>query len=288
MSEISIASWVAPEERAVLDRALGEILLDAAKGENATVSSRLVADGNALLEEQGGTIRIVSLLPSADTSGAAWAQTETSLHDLFGALAETGDPVLVVTVFRCVTDRDTDEGHARLVRIRRLNLLATELSREYGAFVVDLDRMLADIGGIALDCDYRLQSEAAVEVASEELALSVVTNGLDAVMPFDAQQRLTAAIEARRSDIRPGVILSPNDLVALGRGRNRQRVSVNTDTVQESHAGWLARQVLGGRIGFGEATHRLVMAVRRRGLRESAGLMISALQHVIGRRRHAS
>lgn len=288
MSQIIIASWIAPEEVASIARAFDDVLSDVAHAENAAVDSRIVSDADALLEQEEGTIRVVSLLPGVENLAAPWPEIEASLRDLFDALAETGDPVLIVTVFRHIADRDGDEAHARLIRIRRLNLLATELSREFGAFVIDLDRILADIGGIALGCDYRLQSAAALETVSEELALSVVANGLDAVMPFDAQERLTAAIEAKRSGIRPEAVLSPTDLVALGRGRNRQRVSINTDTVQESHVGWLIGQVIGGRIGWKEAGHRLVMAVRRRGLRESASLMLSALQHVTGHRRQAS
>ncbi|MDE2434854.1 MAG: hypothetical protein KGM49_01210 [Sphingomonadales bacterium] len=288
MSRIAIAGWTTPGESAITARAFGQVFSRASNAENVTVHYDDVTNGDALLQADAGTIRIVSLLPYAADLARPWAEIEPAIRALVEALAESGDPVLIVTVLRCVAGRDDDEGQARLVRIRRLNLLAVGLSHDYGAFVLDLDRILADIGGLALGCDYRLESEAAVETASDELALSVVANCLDDVLPFEAQERMKAAIEAGRSGIKPVAVLLQSDLVTLGRGRQRQRVSITTDAVQENHAGWLVGQVLSGRIGPGEAARRLVMAIRRRGLRDSTRLLVAAMRQVLGSRRPAT
>src|SRR5207302_7755388 len=46
-------------------------------------------------------------------------------------------------------------------RIQRFNVLAAEVSQDTGAYVIDLDRALADIGGRVLQTDYRLGNAAA-------------------------------------------------------------------------------------------------------------------------------
>ena len=65
------------------------------------------------------------------------------------------------------------------IRIRRLNLLVTEISRETGLFVIDLDRELADIGANNLKTDYLLAGSLATAVAANCIAKTVISYGLD-------------------------------------------------------------------------------------------------------------
>ena len=231
-------------------------------------------------------MRVVSLLPFA-LGDEPYETLATTLAAGFERLAETGDPVFVLTVFRAVPDRQSAAGQTRLRRIRKLNLLATELSREYGVFVVDLDRVFADVGGAVLGTDYRLTGDKAKQLAGQELALNIATNGCDMFVAYDVQERARAQIEAGLVNFHATSALSPADIIALGKGRSRQKVMMNTDAVQENHASWLVSQVLKGRISPKEAMGRLVGAMRRRGPRESLGLLFSALKQVAGKKHPA-
>lgn len=240
-----------------------------------------------LCAEPAGMIRLVSLLPYVDDIDRPWSEIERELQASFSDLAETGDPVFIVTVFRSLDAFRSPEGQARLIRIRRLNLLATELSREHGAFVIDLDRALADIGGLVLKTDYRLEGELAAEVAGREIALNMAGNGLDDYLPFEAQETAREAILNQQSSIRPTSSLSPSDIIALGKGRSRQRIMMNTDAQQENHAGWLVSQALKGRIAPKEAAQRLLGAMQRRGPREIASLLVTGVRNAVTNNRHA-
>jgi hypothetical protein len=211
-----------------------------------------------------------------------WADVERDLRTSYAALCQTGDPVMICTILRHVEAAgDPEKADRTRVRLRRLNLLATELSREYGALVIDLDRVLADLGARRLETDYRLGGAAAVDVAGKAVALSVVANALDAFAPVNVQEAARGILEKYR----PAVGLAPEikmtNLMALGPGRRKQIVSTVTNAVQENHAGWLVRQVLNRQIGPREAFDRLTLAVRRRGARESAALLISGIVRLI-------
>lgn len=282
MIQVRIAAYVAPEEKPALAAGLA-LLQTGLEGEKAMVSLTPVLDMEALLAAPSGTVRLVSLQTALDALEMPWPDVEHGLRGHFAALAETGDPVLVSTVFR-VVNRVSDDAHARLIRIRRLNLLATELSREFGAFVIDIDRVLADIGGGVLKTDYRLTSEAAAELAGHTLAIGLSTNALDGFLPFEAQERVTALINASQSVQRPAVELIPADLMSMGKGRRRQRVAAITDTSQENHAGWLVKQALTGQIGLSEAAQRLIMVIRRRGVKESFSLLTSGIFRMMNKK----
>lgn len=290
MVRITIRSWATGDEQPVLARAIDDLLAAAVSTEHAEVCHEPATKLADLPAGAPGTLCIVSLAPFIGAPGAQWVGTEAIVRDLFRGLAEAGLIAFVLTVFRRVPDRASPEGRELLLQIRRLNLLATELSREFGAFVVDIDRVLANVGGLAVGGNFRLGSAASAQLAAEELALSLATNGLDDAVPFAAQEKIRSSIEARRVSPQLNTTLSPNDLVSLGgsSARRRQRVSIAIDSDQQGHVGWLARQVLNGRIGWRDALHRLVMAIRRRGLRESIRLLASACAQLIQRRRYSA
>src|SRR5205814_8125220 len=134
---------------------------------------------------------------------------------------ESAEPiaVFVCTVFRNIP-ADAVDAQSRLIRIRRLNLLAAELSRETGLFVIDLDRRLAEIGAVKVQTDYRLDGPSATNIVAKEIALAVVSAGLDAFVPFEVQD--AAKLSISQTDVGLAALKAteamPSNVLALGAG----------------------------------------------------------------------
>ncbi|MBM9400292.1 SGNH/GDSL hydrolase family protein [Gluconacetobacter azotocaptans] len=283
MTQISVAAFVPPGEQATVARA-AQILQAGLADEGAKLACATVADFDGL-RTAAGTIRIASLTPELglERLDTPWSEVEQRLRQDYAALCDSGDPVLITTIFRHIgAQRDPDRAEAILVRLRRLNLLATELSRAYGLFVIDLDRIFSDVGAVRVMTDYGMDGHDAAELAGHALALGIVDNALDAALPFEAQERVKRAITASRPAIQPPPDLVPGNLMTMGKGRRRQVVSTITDSVQDNHVGWLIRQVLKGQIPPRQAADKLIHAVRRRGVQESLGLLTSGMVRLMG------
>jgi hypothetical protein len=185
---------------------------------------------------------------------------------------------MVCTILRHVPASEGHEAADRTrLRLRRLDLLATELSREYGALVIDLDRILADIGARRLETDYRLGGDPVVSFASNAIAISIVSNALDDFVAYEIQNAARTLLERDRPVVGVMTEIKMTNLMTLGSGRRKQFASTVTDSVQENHVGWLVQQVLKGQIGPAEALNRLTQAMRNRGARESAALLIKGV-----------
>ncbi len=232
----------------------------------------------SLAEAAGGdgAIVIVSLLPELDRIDEPWPAAEQRLRAACRAI--TQDPRR--TLFLCTVLRHVapgDDAERRRVRIRRLNLLAVELSRETGLHVIDLDRALADIGARVLATDYRLGGDHAAEAAAGCIALTLLSVGLDQYAPYAAQAAARDAIAARPAPWAGAKLdMVRRDVIAIGTGRRRQHISAVVDSAQAQHAGWLLRCVLTGRIGLSDALGRLLFAISQRGLRGSLGILLAA------------
>jgi hypothetical protein len=277
---IPILAVVTTNERAVVEAAAGRLAdaLSKATGEIWACRCDFATDLSAISGATAGSVVVTSLCVQLARLDTPWADLEQDLRVSYSALCETGDPIMICTILRHFegeTDREKADHTRR--RLRQLNLLATELSREYGALIIDLDRILADIGARRLNTDYRLGGAAAVDVAAKAVAVSIVANALDAFAPVAAQDAARAILESYRPSVATGPEIKPTNLMALGRGRRKQLASTVTDTVQENHVVWLIRQVLSRQIGPSEAFDKLVQAVRRRGARESAALLASGI-----------
>jgi hypothetical protein len=120
--------------------------------------------------------------PLAETE-ARWQRELPEIVD------RTGGATFLCTVFRHVP-REEAGAEATLSHIRRLNLLAIELSRVTGAGVIDIDRAFAHIGARRLRTDWRLGGEAATRAAAEVIASALFAEGLDAVLPADVLDRI--------------------------------------------------------------------------------------------------
>jgi hypothetical protein len=161
--------------------------LAAATGADWPIQLHLLDPGAAVATSAGSVI-VLSLLadvareePFSDTE-ARW---RARLKDLVKGTA----PVLICTVFRHVCERLTPSGAAILQRIRRLDRMAAELSRDLGVAVIDIDRAFAHIGGRTLGTDYRLNGRLAAEVAGHGLVWSLLSLGLDEIISPEAQDR---------------------------------------------------------------------------------------------------
>jgi hypothetical protein len=136
-------------------------------------------------------IVVSSLLPEVLVQDEAWADTEARLRLRCAEAAKGGARHYLCTVFRHIGH---DQAPGLRARIRKLNLLAIELSRETGVFVIDIDRCLADVGAFAFATDFRLGGEFAVEAVAREIGVTFLGTGFDAAFTQAARERLKAML----------------------------------------------------------------------------------------------
>lgn len=278
---ISILGVVTEPEQVVVEAAASLLAqaLSGASSETWTCQCRFSPDLSAIAGTAAGSVVVTSLqVPLTTQLEKPWSEVERDLRNSYARLCKAGEPVMICTILRHVAIlEDSDRARRTLRRIRQLNLLATELSRQYGALIIDLDRVLADIGARRLNTDYRLASTKAIDVASNAIALSIATNALDTFASVQLQDAARSVLNNSQPALGLSAEIRMTNVISLGHGRRKQLVSTVTDSVQEKHAGWLVRQVLTGRISTREALARLVQAVRNRGAAESAALLISGI-----------
>jgi len=280
---IPIVAMVSMAERAAVDGACRNIVraLGEARGTPWQCDCRFVPGHADLQNAHAGSILVSSLVLEVDAP-EPWTDVEQRLHGIYAGLCARGDPVFICTVLRHTGAGEPDASRRR-IRIRRLNLLAAEISREHGAFVIDIDRQLADVGARRLGTDYRLQGAAAADMAGNAIAMEIILNGLDTLASVDVQDRARAMLADYKSAVALPEI-RPNNLMSMGQGRRKQTVTTIIDTDQEAHVGWLIQQVLRRQITPLEASNKLLQAVRRRGAKESLAVLASGVVRLIGKR----
>jgi hypothetical protein len=281
---VPIVAMVSAAERAAVDRACGDIAraLGEASGTPWECNCRFVQEPTDLQNADAGSILVTSLVLEVDTP-ELWEDAEPRLRKLYAGLCERGDPIFVCTVLRHTGAGEPALALSRRIRIRRLNLLAADISREHGAFVIDIDRRLADVGARRLGTDYRLQGAAAADLTGNAIAMEIVLNGLGTLASFDVQDRARDVLAQYKSAVALPEI-KPKNLMAMGQGRRKQNVTTISDPDQEAHVGWLIQQVLKRQITPREASNRLLQAIRRRGARESLAVLASGVVRLIGKR----
>jgi hypothetical protein len=261
--------------------------LAAAAGYPVTVHCRFVASPDALSESAGDPIVISSLLSEVANYGEPWSQVERRLRATYEALSRDKSAVVFLcTVFRHVARSEgAKQVELKRIRIRRLNLLAAEMSRETGAYVIDLDRSLADIGASKLQTDYRLNGQYASEAAAKFIALAVLSAGLDAYISFEIQDAAKEIVAGSQLNlIVPAIATAdivPSNVLKLGAGRRKQVVATVVDTDKDHHAGWLIHLLLTRQFGIGDALTKLKQSVARRGLRSSAAMVVAAIRQAM-------
>jgi hypothetical protein len=136
-------------------------------------------------------IVVTSLLRDAPETDEVWAETEARLRHHYAESTKGGARHYLCTVFRHIGH---DQPPALRARIRKLNLLAIELSREMGVFVVDIDRCLADVGAFAYATDFRLAGDFAIEAVAREMGMTFLGTGFDAPFTQAARERLRTMV----------------------------------------------------------------------------------------------
>jgi hypothetical protein len=218
---------------------------------------------------------VVSLLAEAEETDQPWADQEARLVSRFRDL--TSDPrvtCLLCTLFRHLPDPSGEDGDRRLItRIRRLNRLVAELSRDTGLLVVHLDRALADIGALALGADYRLLGPTAAMAAGEHLAAVILNVALEGVVPFE---RLDAAVAALATAPIPRTldaegIASPAPSGSIAPGK-RPRALTGPEGVMLG--------VTSGRVPLSRALFMLSRSIARRGLAPTFSLALAGTRRL--------
>lgn len=221
------------------------------------------------------SIAVVSLLPELGNLDEPWPEAQARLRAAFHAAAQNSDlRLFVITIFRHVAPEEWGERTAQLrVRIARLNLFAAEISRETGCNVIDIDRVLADIGAQGLDTDYRLGGPYAVQAVATNIALTLLSLGLDEYAPYEAQESARGVIATQwsswRNQLVPAHEMIQQGVMSLGKGRHKQRVSLVVSGGQEKQVSRLLRGVLTRQISLSDAFAKLAHVIERRGWRNS-------------------
>lgn len=199
-------------ERAALVAASEQLseCLGAAAGSPWPVEVRFRDSLTSIVAHDRPTVVVSSLLPELVRTSEPLAATEARWREQLRSLASMAIPaVLICTIFRRLAEPVVDPAAARLAtqlaspasersldsrgptleRIRRLNLLAIELSSDTGAGIVDIDRMFAHLGARPLATDHRLTGRVAAEVAAYTIVSSIVGFGLDDAISPQIQER---------------------------------------------------------------------------------------------------
>jgi hypothetical protein len=282
---IPIKALVHANERSAITtmaRTLQDRLTQAA-AEPASVTCSFAESFSDLQKPHDPSIIITSLLLETDDYQEDWTEVEGRLRARYAALAEdAASIVFVTTVFRHISRGDATQRELLRFRIRRLNRLAADLSREFGIMVIDLDRDLADIGGLRLQTDYRLEGEYAEQVAARSMARAVVSAGLDNHVPFELQMLVQESLAKEQVSLSAPVAteVAPSNVLVMKSGRQKQVVKTIVSTSSESHAGWLFYLLLSGKYSFKDALLKLRGSVARRGLRASLMMLLAAVKAV--------
>jgi hypothetical protein len=290
-SQVPIAACVSETEQVALV-STGDLIagaLSEASGVSWECNPAFMPDLDALAASGEATIIVTSFLPELAALDIPWPQHEQRLRTSFASLCQGGRQVYICTILRHVGENDP-AGEARLIRLRRLNLLAAEISREFGASVIDLDRALAHVGARRLGTDYRLVGKAAVEMAAHFIAITLIDSAMDPFCSFEIQEAAKTILNGRRSvlgeadSIKPEVTIRKNVMI-MGQGRQKQIVAPIAFSVQENYAGWLVGHVLRGALGPKEVLQRFIQALRRRGVRGVAAMLGVGLVRQIQRKK---
>jgi hypothetical protein len=185
---IVIEAVVADSERPAVVAAgeqLGECLR-AASGHRWPVDVRFRPTIVSVAATGRPTLALLSLLPELATPDSSPAQVHARWRAQLSPLAGVVPALFICTIFRHVGrvgDAQSAANADKLERIRRLDLIAAELSHETGVGVIDIDRVFAHVGARDLQADYRLEGRLAAEVAAHGIVGAFLAVGLDDSVP---------------------------------------------------------------------------------------------------------
>ena len=187
-----------------------------------------------------------------------WDETEMRVRQRYSSLSKTGPRHYVCTVFRHIPP---DAPPGLRARIRKLNLLAAELSRATGLFVIDVDRILADVGARAFTTDFRLTGPYATEAVAREIAATFLGTGFDAALSREARDLLKTMMAEWQPAHAPMV-----DLSAAFRPAGPENRTLTRFSTREAQAADFLAQALRGRLRPRAVLEAAGKVIRRDGL----------------------
>lgn len=233
-----------------------------------------VMDQTSSAPSQPPNIILSSLLSEAvGDDQTTWNETEARIRQRYQPVSKTGPRQYLCTVFRHVPP---DAPPSLRLRIRKLNLLAAELSRATGIFVVDVDRSLADVGARAYATDFRLGGLYATEAVAREIAATLLGTGFDAALPREARDKLKAMMADWQPSHAPVV-----DFSAAFRPSGPDGRSSGQFATKEAQAADFLDQALRGKLQPGEVLGTARKVIKRDGLAGFARLAWQGVRKTI-------
>ena len=190
MKAFLVDAVVSAGERNALDAAAEQLhsCLSAASGGAWPVTTRIRESLAAIDPQDRAHAIVASLLPDLAgeepiaTIDARWRDRLASLP------AEVRSSVLICTIFRHVGG-PLESRPAIRERIRRLNLMAIQLSHDTGAGIVDIDRAFAQQGARSLQTDCELDGDIAAAAVAHAIVAGILRMAQDDVLSPELQER---------------------------------------------------------------------------------------------------
>lgn len=277
MRPISIQTNATVREREVLAAALSQLRAALASDGEPPVVDLTDIEPNATA---GPALVVTSLMADLETADS-WSIQRAQIVARYEAMAASDDRLIfVMTLFRHVDPGLPNAAQLRLA-IRRLNFLAVELSHQFGVFIIDLDRSLADIGGLRLHGDYRLSSPNALAAASRAIALDLLNVGLDDFAPLAAQTQARRAIEREPvltgDDAPHAHALAAHVSRPVRAGGRVQHANFSGTNDDVGRTALLLKQVFTGKMALSQSLSLLTHVMRERGAKRSLELLRAAI-----------
>jgi hypothetical protein len=181
---------------------------------------------SAISLDTGPALIVTSLL--LEMTEEPLAAIEARLRIAFAALIRDRVPaIFLCTVFRRIDPdakaKDPVAAGARMERIRRLNLLATELSHDFDINIIDLDRSFAHIGGRSLGTDFNLRGPTAVLAAKHVIVSTLFAAGLDDFCSPELQDAAKAIYEQHHAGLEPPKLAVSASTLGYSRANDGKR-----------------------------------------------------------------
>jgi hypothetical protein len=256
---ILIESTATAVETAALRLALDRFAACFAQSDAKSPDFRIVGQESRTAQMQAATVIVSSLLSELDNDATTpWDETAQRIRQRYRAQSTISPRQYLCTVFRHVAP---DAPAGLRARIRKINLLAAELSRETGLFIIDIDRSLADVGARAYDTGFDLKGPYATEAVGHEIAATLLGTGFDASFPREVRDQ----IKAMMADWHP--LHAPTvDLSAAFRPDGALSRAVPKFATIDAQAADFLTQALHGRIRPGDLLAAVRKVIRRDGL----------------------
>ena len=201
---VRISTSLSQVEMPALDLAsklMREAMRDVLKREVWSIQIETHKPGAALKFKQQPSAIVCSILQEIMIPSSNPTQIATSWRSYLEQLRSVRAPIYVLNVFRHVAENGPDGGVSpKVERIRRVNRLLVDLAREYRAAVIDVDGVLADIGGLNLQADFRLGSKPAIKRIGCIIAMGLLSGPLGEESNLYSQRQAMELLRARGLD----------------------------------------------------------------------------------------